>query len=210
MNRKILYTVFLVFFCPFLAFAQIKDFGVKLGVTSAKQSWDYPNFITSGFRWGLDVGGFVESDRFGFISIVGESHYIQKGTKLTVNGTVMANNAIGYIDTVLIHKPRLDYISVAILAKYQIDDFIVKPYVLAGPRIDFVIGKYEDGYKRIYDDFKNIDNGATFGLGFETSIVMETDVMIEVRYSPSFTVGFKNSSFTVKNKSLEILFGVQL
>jgi hypothetical protein len=211
MNRQGFLLMVILLFSPALSVAQFSpQYGIKLGVVAATQSWDYPNLISTDPRWGFDVGGSVEPFRSSPLSFLAELHYIQKGTKYVANVTIRANNEQGFEEKEITYRPRLDYLSFAVYGKFLLDASSMKPYVFAGPRVDYIVGKQEDGILRLYDNFQDTDVGATFGAGLEIPATMLSGVLVEFRFSPSFTVGYQTNTRTVKNKSFELLLGVIL
>ena len=194
-----------------MAFAQIfHSYGVKLGVVAARQNWDISPLVSTEARWGLDVGGFVEPIQIAPVSILGEMHYIQKGTKYIATETYRANNLLGYEDRLVTYNPRLDYLSFAVFGKLSVEVSILKVSCFAGPRLDVVIGKEDDGLTGLYDKFKQTDFGTTLGLGFESLLIREPTLSLEFRYSPSLIDAYTTTIRSVKNDSFEILVGIQL
>ncbi len=211
MNRQNFLLIVIVLCSPAFLVAQFSPkYAIKLGAVGATQSWDYPGLISTDPRWGFDVGGSVEPFHSSPLSFLAELHYVQKGTKYVANETVRANNEQGFEEKVITYLPRLDYLSFVVYGKFLIDAWSMKPYVFAGPRVDYVIGRHEDGILQLYDKFQDTDVGATFGAGLEIPTSMLSGVLVELCFSPSFTVGYQTNTRTVKNKSFELLLGVIL
>ena len=99
----------------------VRSYGVKLGVVSAGQSWDYSGGM-SGLkvfdkrRSGLAVGGYVEWLAIPTISLVTEVDYAQKGCRDAVN--VLSEGSPVPTGTMTI-RPRLDYVSIPVLLKLR-------------------------------------------------------------------------------------------
>ena len=187
----------------------LSGFGVKGGAVSAIQSWDYPAFGTSlpnDHRWGIDLGVFVEGLRLPYFSVLGEVHYIQKGfsTSLLIT-TPQSPDGTGEFLTL---RPRLDYLSIPILAKLRFETGVLTPYIYAGPRFDIRLGHNEELVGAVYEKFKSTDVGASLGVGLELPLTAMPDLLVEFRYSPSFADAFKTQSVIVRNESFEILLGV--
>lgn len=209
MKGKLFLIVVVLFIFSKVAGAQlISSFGMKIGIANASQSWDYSgNFSTIEIfdksRVGLDLGIYAEWFDFPVISVLTELHYIQKGCKDEFAVTTM-DSPTGTGETKPF-IPRIDYLSIPLLAKigYETNSFTV--YGIAGPRIDILLGKNSDAAGVVFDDFKATDFGGTFGVGFEIPISETYRAGFEFRYSPSIQNIFSNGILEVKNNSLEFL-----
>ncbi|MGA9295100.1 MAG: outer membrane beta-barrel protein, partial [Ignavibacteriaceae bacterium] len=175
---------------------------------SASQSWNYSGPLSNQeifdkSRIGLDLGIYSEWFNFPVISILTEIHYIQKGCKDEFVVTTMDNpDGIGETRT---STPRIDYISIPILAKIQYNTKSITFYGIVGPRLDILIGKNSDAMGAVFDDLKKTDFGGTFGIGFELLLKNTYHIGGEFRYSFSSQTIFSNQWLNVKNKSLEFL-----
>ena len=210
MKHQIIKIVFLCILISSSAQSQfIRGYGLKVGAVSANQTYDYTvafNFSPDS-RWGLDVGGFIEVLDIPYMSVLGELHYIQKGFSEKFQETsVDYPEGTGRYITL---KPRADYFSIPLLAKFRVELGLVTPYVIAGPRFDFLAGKKAEGYGVVLDHLKSADVGFSVGGGAEIQLTSGPAILGEIRYSPDFTEAFKNSTLTVKNQSVELLVGVK-
>lgn len=141
------------------------------------------------YRWGWDVAGFIEFFGGSPVSLLTEVHYIQKGYVTTIY----------YLNTD--RSSRVDYLSAPILAKVQFAEGTIGPFVCAGPRFDFLLGKQNSL------DYSSTDIGMSLGAGLQVSLPWAPPVSIEDRFSPAFTDAFHNPNLTVKNQSFEVLVG---
>lgn len=184
----------------------MRCFGIKAGVAATNQDWQYLQYgggIGAQTRWGADVGGFVEWLNMPILSVSSEVHYIQKGFKVRfLYTTEQFPDGNG---TYLTHTPRVDYLSIPILAKcrYELPSFSL--YAFAGPRIDIFLSTRDEGYGAVINKFKSNDLGATMGLGFEAFQVGPATLGAEFRYSPTFQDSYSTNLLTVRNRSLEML-----
>ena len=188
----------------------VKSYGLKAGAVSAKQMWDYSRNIDfpAERRWGFDAGVFVEGLNIPYFSLLAEAHYVQKGFRITLPITTPAYpEGTGEEAT---FEPRVDYLSIPVLVKIRFETGTLTPYVIGGPRIDFLIGKNVDAAGTVYDDLKKTDIGGSLGAGVEIPFVAGTGLITEFRYSPSFTTIFADRFLTIKNESFELLLGVRL
>lgn len=185
-------------------------YGIKLGAVAANQTWDYtsfPDFKTDN-RWGFTAEGFVELFDLPFLTAVVELQYTQKGMSESIPVTT-ESQPDGTGELLTLH-PRVDYLSIPVLAKLRLSGPVITPYVIVGPRFDFLLSKRGEGYDLVIDKFKGSDFGATLGIGVEADLLSPISLLTEVRYNPSFTNAYQNQSLTVTNRSFDFLVGVRL
>ncbi len=146
----------------------IRSAGLMLGTSAASQDWSYATIaykLDAKTRWGVDLGAFVEWLNMAVFSVSTGMHYVQKGFKLeTPTTTAQSPDGNG---SVLTQSPRVDYLSIPILAKSQLDLAGSSLYAFAGPRFDFRIGRSDDVFADVLDQFRSAEIGATVGLGVE-------------------------------------------
>ena len=151
-------------------------------------------------RAGIDAGIFVEWLDMPILSFITEAQYIQKGVTEGFDDFIFA-------------RPRVDYISVPILAKVRLSippftDSQYMPYMIAGPRVDLLINEITDRHFLSFGKFKNIDYGASVGAGIEFSTIAPFRIDLEFRYSPNFTDSYTDFYTKVRNNSWELLLAV--
>jgi hypothetical protein len=185
----------------------IRGYGLKVGVASTNQNWDwapvYGTVSTSTAAYqSLDIGAFIEWLDIPLFSVLTEVQYIRKGSDVTsyhitpFPGSVVFNYA-GYLST------RISYLSVPLLAKLRMNGGLLSPYIVAGPRFDFRLSSSNGAFSS--GDLKTIDVGGTFGVGVESASILPIQVGLEFRYSPDFQASYSGPSYTVRNRSLELL-----
>ena len=186
----------------------VRSYGVKLGVVSAGQSWDYSGGM-SGLKVfdkrisGLAVGGYVEWLAIPTISLVTEVDYAQKGCRDAVN--VLSEGSPVPTGTMTI-RPRLDYVSIPVLLKLRYGLSFGSVYGLAGPRYDILVGKRGDSrVAEVFDHVKSADYGITLGVGIELASLLTKRLGAEFRYSPNFRKIFTSELLAVKNNSFEFM-----
>jgi hypothetical protein len=200
-----------IIFAPSESQAQlIKGFGLKAGVVSATQTWSYwtNSELPTDAHWGFDSGLFVEALDLPLFSLVVELHYVQKGFSTTFTVTTPAYPEGTGKEMTL--QPRVDYLSLPVLAKFCFDAGAFTPYIFGGPRLDILITHTDDGFALVFDKFKKVDAGFSLGAGAEVPIAFGANLLTEFRYSPTVTEAFSNGSLKVKNHSIELLVGVKL
>jgi hypothetical protein len=211
MKTQILKLIFLIILASNFAQTQfIKGYGFKVGAVSATQTWNYNIDIHRDMenRWGIDAGVYVEFLDLPYISILGELHYIQKGyTEKLPEATPTYPEGTGRYIT---FKPRVDYFSIPLLTKVRYDMGTVSPYILAGPRFDFLIGNNPQYVGSIFDKFNKNDMGISAGVGIEIPTSAIQAVLLEFKYSPTLSKSYSSNMLTIKNQSFELLFGIKL
>jgi len=141
MQLRVWFTVAFLISLPVLLNAQvIRNFGLKFGAARANQSWDYSSGIFQpdtdfDSRFGLDVGVFFESVSLQFVSVLVEAHYIQKGfiEKILVTTEENPDGTGEFME----FKPRVDYLSFPVLARFTAP-VLLSPYLVLDLGLIFV------------------------------------------------------------------------
>jgi len=178
--------------------------------TSASLSLNYPTppwgwwtGMKTSSKTGFNFALFAEWLNTPFFSFVTDIEYTQRGAQIVypVPG--------GWWST----DGRLDYISVPLLAKFRVPVGIIDPFLVAGPRADFLVD-HQGGQiypsRIIFDDFKRATLGASVGLGVQTASTAPVTISVELRYDFDFLNSYKNSDLTIHNNALDIWIGVGL
>ena len=188
----------------------LRSFGAKVGVTAANQTWDYtsiPDRNTEN-RWGITGSVFVEALDMPYLSLLVEGQYTQKGMTYSVPiATAQNPEGTGQFITM---RPRVDYLSFALLAKVRFEAPPVTPYLIAGPRYDLLLSRHSEGFQAVIDDFQSVEPGASVGVGAELSSVLPIDVLIEFRYNASFKDAYNTDFLKVRNRTIDLMLGVRL
>jgi hypothetical protein len=188
----------------------VRSYGIKFGAVSANQTWHYTSLpdLTTNYRWGVTGGVYVELLDVPLVSLVAELQYTQKGMSYSLPLTTESQPlGTGQFSTL---SPRVDYLSVPILAKFRLKSPFFTPYLIAGPRVDLLVHKNGDGFDAVIDQFKSTDAGGTVGVGAEANIPLPVGILAEIRYNASFRDSFKSELLTVRNHSFDFLVGLRL
>lgn len=192
----------------------VRSYGVKLGAVSANQTWHYAFFPdlatdwTTNYRWGITGGVYVELLDIPLLSLVAELQYTQKGTRYPLPLTSVSQpDGTGQFKTL---SPRVDYLSIPILAKLRLKSPFFTPYLIVGPRVDLLVFKRGDGFDQVIDRFKSTDVGGTIGVGVEIHTLLPVGLLAELRFNPSFRDSYNSEFLTVRNRSFDFLVGLQL
>ena len=187
----------------------IKSFGAKVALTSADQRFDnaaFPDLVTKR-RLGFNIGGFVEWLNIPYFSVITQMEYAQRGAGVEfVVTSSQGPDPIGHITL----YSRLDYLSVPVLAKITFPAGVVSPYVIAGPRLDILLGYDSDQgtSNHLYDGFKKSVIGGSAGIGVETKSMLPVTLILEARYNFDFADSFDNQFLRVNNNAFDFWLGV--
>jgi hypothetical protein len=185
------------------------DLGVKVGLSASDQSYDYtiPDFeIDRVSRNGITAGVFAEIPLNNFLGIRTEIDYVEKGSGIEVNmmseyGPIIVGRAT--------YEDRVEYWSMnllAVISPFEFSGF--DPYLVAGPRFDYLISSSSDIYSPIMDDPKSTAHGLTIGAGTYIDIDKSFSILFETSYTPDFSKFYEGEFLTVKNSSLLFTAGI--
>ena len=213
MKTSIIFFVFLLCIKSEIVYPQVlTDYGVKVAATSSTYDWkvSYSGQISPDLRRlsGLNISVFAEWFDNPYLTAVTQLEYSQRGTA-EANQVPTSNNTI----TEIIAKNRVDYLSVPIFAKFHPIRIFINPYILVGPRVDFLLDKQlqDIGLKNlVYDHLKKAVLGYSMALGIESVSFSEVRVNIEARYNFDFINSFHNDGIELHNNSYDLWFGVTL
>jgi hypothetical protein len=189
----------------------LRHYGLKVAYTSATQSFDY---YTAGFgfsnerRPGINAAVFAEWLNMPFLSVITQVEYSQRGLGIEFARTLNDPTVIG----TWVEYHRVDYLSVPLLAKVSFPSTIIEPYLVAGPRIDFVLGYHgnDENFRSLYNDFKSPNLGGTVGAGVSVSSILPAAILLEFRYNIDLTLPYDNGLLRVKNSAYDIWLGVAI
>jgi hypothetical protein len=181
----------------------VKGYGVKLALTSANQTFEP---LETNRRKGFNVAGYVEWFTMPYFSLLTQMEYVQRG--MTVDFIVTSPSGPTPIGT-LTQDNRVDYLSIPILVKVGLPTTTIRPFVIAGPRVDFPIGHRTDDnvLGGVYDKFKTMF-GASVGVGVETSTLLPVTVAIEARYNIDFSDSYVGQAVAIRNNAFDFWLGV--
>ncbi|MBM4159991.1 MAG: PorT family protein [Ignavibacteria bacterium] len=189
----------------------IKSCGLKFAITSASQTFEYSNPPWSGFgpttvrRTGFNIGAFVEWFDIPYLSAISQIEYAQRGVgeEFIITGSDPTTAGTKHVYT------RLDYLSVPILAKPILPMGMVSPYLLVGPRADFLLHYQKNlPLEGFYKDFKKTAIGGTIGVGVESSSLLPIRLSVESRYNFDISNSFDNGFAKVRNNAFDFWLGV--
>jgi hypothetical protein len=207
---KIIYLILFTLFIISTSQAQlIRGYGLKAGVTSSSQHWDYTwlHDFTQETRWGLNVGVFSEFLNIPYFSIVTELNYVQKGMKEVLPVTTITNpDGTGEYVT---WDTRVDYLNLSALGKLRLDFNLFTPYILFGPKIDFEINQENSlgSANEVEENFNKVMYGLKIGIGSEVKFD-SFSLLAEILYDYNFNDLYEDEYLTVTSDSFDFRIGI--
>ena len=189
-----------------------KTYGLKFGFTSATLNFEYSNspwrpLLPQKYRRrsGFNIGAFAEWLNNPFFSVITQLEYSQRGVG---EDYYITGNDPTPIGTETLYG-RLDYISLPIMAKIAFPIAFASPYLLIGPRADFLLGYQKNQpFEGFYDTFKKTTFGGVLGLGIESNSLLPVGLSAEFRYNTDFSDSFDNGFTKIRNNAFDIWLGV--
>ena len=204
MKRIIIFTIFLSSIGT-LSAQFFQGFGIMGGLSYYRQKW-WMNYSdgTDGKvkqKYILRFNGelfaeFIKSDYFHWRT---EFEYNQKGCKEKTS-----------TDT---YKNKLDYISWNNYLKIYEDEFEGTPYLLIGPRVEYLF-RQNTTSPLITDDFKQIHFSWSAGLGWEFVTYGRIKPLVEIHYNPDIDKAYLSSTAIgitkIINRPWELRIGIKI
>ncbi|HET6569029.1 MAG TPA: outer membrane beta-barrel protein [Rhodothermales bacterium] len=176
-------------------------------------------------RWGLGATAFVQVPIHRPASAILEVDYSQKGMT-DAYSTLRTSALIDFsrVSPQLSPPPqenRLHYLSLAVLGKVTKSGNHLKPYILAGPRLDWLVAyrevtgpAFSPSYP--YHDFRRRVLGISAGFGLELDQLLPWAFFGEIRYNGDFTSSYRRTiddpgffyDEHVRNRSWDFRFGI--
>ena len=190
----------------------LKSYGFKIALTSAYQKLDNIGFYAEtkrrvGFNAGISAEWTLKNAPFAVLS---QLEYCQRG----MSAAIMYSDP-PYSDTgPFFYKWsyfRLDYLSLPVLGKFSLEVAPINPYLLIGPRLDFLVGRRLDlGYENVYNNLHTVVFGGSVGIGLESNSIFTNNIIIEARYNFDLSNSYRTYSSTVFNNAFDIWLGVSI
>ena len=200
---------------PYTLYAHSNYKGFKFAYTS---SGIYHNQIDDfAFRRnGFNIALFYEIRMFKFLSLIPQLEYAQKGF---VEKQVETNEAGEIIQEEVEANTRLDYLSIPLMVKFKYPDIKPEPYLVFGPRFDYLINRRNGVFHFTQVDFKSqfadyLDEfvfGGSFGAGFRLAKIDRLNTFLEFRYNFDVSDSFsKIEKIAAKNNSYDVVLVIAL
>jgi hypothetical protein len=205
---------------PLSAQAQlISGYGVKAGLNASTTNFDFfvantaseVKLFDSKRRIGFNVAIFAEWLKKSSFSLLTQAEYAQRGY-------IRDQDATGSLGAVSL-EARLDYVSIPLLAKWQGSNPTLSPFIIFGPRFDFLINRQEELFQSPETDprldlidetaigYTDVLNdralGGTIGMGVATNKIL----FVEVRYNFDFSDNVESEFIKAKNSAIDLWVG---
>jgi hypothetical protein len=198
----------------------LKGYGAKVGINSATSKIDLTlagsenSEIAGKRRAGINAALFVEGLKLSFVSVLAQVEYAQRGFVEEQQETGLNGENLDIVRA----SSRLDYVSLPVLIKLQPSVKSVSPFVIFGPRFDFLVnreaGKYRFTSVTIASSSSELFNdhafGGTVGVGLAASKFWAVPVFVEVRYNFDFTDNIDLETLRAKNNAVDVWLGIGL
>jgi hypothetical protein len=201
--------IIIVFTASVCAGQLYKGLGVKAGISSSNQDWNYSgnyNDIEGTNFKGFYFGIFVEGLNYNFFSSILECSYVRKGFYTNFKPSFVSQDGEGYIETDFLNN-KFDYISFTYFVKLRYENNIIVPYVLFGPRIDIQMNESIE-FDLHSDQFKQTTWGFSLGGGLLYNKIENIELFIEVTGSPDISNLYKSELVEISKYSYEFKIGI--
>ncbi len=187
--RKLIIIIAITLITAASANAQFyKGFGIKGGISIAKQvgtlnDYDMTNHL---YKTGITLGIFKEISLIQKLKTQVGINYVKKGTMYQVIPYNTPETKVNY-------TININFITTEVYAKYEFLSSNIKPYALAGLRLDFYVSQnnYLDNGEEVSPRTKSITSnkilGASLGAGVEYQAKKQFSIFLEGTYNPDFT-----------------------
>lgn len=208
----------LIFLLGGVVNAQFLDkYGLRLGGTISNQFWEYNgSLITDVNGWkenklGLNLFLNAEKELNNFLSIRPEIGYLQKGFTSDFDLSILGETITTKNTKVTLHNLTVD-----IGLKISPVDYIIKPYLTAGIRGNYMLG-YKDfeieflgvtyePYKPFIEEFNQVTFSGLIGVGFEYDDL----IYMEFEFAPPLTNNLDDKGLLVKDRYYGVTIGLNI
>ena len=188
------------------------NFGLKGGIALANQSYRFTPIdyeLETEPALGPVVTLFVETfigDHFSFQADVG---YVVKGSTSTTE-SVTVNHLDN--DRIIVNEgesasSKFAYLTVVPMARYRWDLESLTPYLLLGPRIDFLVNYKTESAYELSEQKLNI-LGLTCGAGIEFKL-QKLGLFAELQFSPDLSPVSNQEPLLINNNMLSLTLGIR-
>ena len=218
--KKLIIVIAITLMAAVSANAQLyKGFGIKAGTSLANQTFSINGeaFDPAKYKFGFTAGIFKEFHIIQNLKAQIGINYSRKGRLDELIETNAYGELTGY--TYYSHH-NLDFITTELYAKYDFLNGKVKPYALAGLRLDFYLSQHSfSRYNDVDTEFEiglTVTNnklfGASLGAGVEYQASKLFSVFLEGTYNPDFTYITNESTYgevKIRGRSFDIRTGIK-
>jgi hypothetical protein len=182
----------------------LRGIGVKAGAAVSTLSFDtppgQPEFATDP-RVGPSAYVFMEWLNVPVFSVVVEAGWMRRGFVGEGPLRDLFGNPLGIVRETY----RFDYFSSGLLAKLRLPVGAAQPYVIAGPRVDYLLSRSDQ-----FLFYSDVARGFVAGGGLEVDLPLAPTLMAEVRYSFDTSNSLPETPEDAYGQSLTLLLGFRL
>ena len=213
MNRRFLPIVFLLLASTYgLSGQWPSSFGLKGGVALANQSYRITAIdqeLNTNAVTGPTLSLFVEAFKSQHFSVQLDVGYAAKGSSTTIQ-SVTVNHLDN--DRITINegeaaKSDYTYLSLAPLARYRWDLEPLCPYLLLGPRVDFLL-RYSTESEYPLEQQSQTILGLSLGAGLEYRL-QNLGLFAELQYLPDLSPVTHEEPLLINNNMLSFCLGIR-
>jgi len=203
-----------------------KGFGIKAGTSIANQYTSFPDNSTrigqesdyneyNKYKFGFTIGVFKEMTIIHNLKAQIGINYARKGY---LEKFVTTDGFGNLIENPWYFHFNYDFITTELYAKYDFLSGRIRPYVLAGLRLDFYLSRHEflrkNGTDIDINTFDPVTNnkifGASIGAGVDYYVSRLFSVFLEGTYNPDFTnIKEYQNSYSIRGQSFDIRTGIK-
>jgi hypothetical protein len=207
MLRTTISIALLIFLLQFESPAQVcRSYGIKLGVSYSDLYFGaYKPGLTRRIP-GLGAAVFAEWFNTSPFSVITQLELTQRGSILDIYSTEdLLSREIGLVGD----YSRLHYLSAPILAKWTFGKKALSPYVLLGPRVDYLLWYATDSgfLDGTYKEFNKVVVGGSAAIGCDSGSLLPIVLVAEVRYDFDFSNSSKYPESTIRKDSFDLWLG---
>ena len=190
----------------------IESMGLKAGISIANQRHQFTPIdytLETDAVTGPGIAVFMEAFGREHLSLQFDLAFSAKGSKSTTQ-SVTVNHLDN--DRIIVNEGDLKvskfyYLSFSPVARYRIEKEGIGPYVLLGPRLDYLL-KYSTDSDYPLEEQNSIILGLNCGAGLEYNL-NDLGVFIEVQYQPDFSPVTSQDPLRVNNKLFVLTIGIR-
>jgi len=212
-RKLLLFSVLTIVFTASAQAQSVKHWGFLAGYTSADQNWE-PSLFDLEKREGIHAGVYAEWLSLPHVSLITELMYTQKGAGTEIFITDESGPDIIGVWTVY---ATFDYLSLPVLGKLSVPSSTLSPYLLAGPRLDILLGHSQDDdfMELVNEEYETFVVGFTVGGGVQAPSILPGNIFVEFRANFDITDAYNGDNpalidSKIKNTSFDISLGAGL
>jgi len=211
MKSILIAALFIVTLAPTIAFGQISNYGLKVGIQSAGV---YSDPSVDGRVLGFSIYGFKDWKITNSLFTTIDLGFSQKGF---TNSQIETDETGQFIQKVEAHTKIL-YASLAPYLNIKTELANIQPYLGLAPRLDLIVNKwlgkykfssgpYKDPSARAFDKFAF---GGSFVAGIKNLSIDDIKFRVEAKYEADITDSLSKYPREYRNNAIMLVLGINL